>query len=230
MPGRAFRFGLVARTLAPGEAWADKARRAEQLGYAVLTMPDHFRNQLGAVPALTAAALATTRLRVGSRSSSRWTSTIRPSSRARSRRWTSLLGRALRARPGRGLAARGIRGGLGIRYDTAGTRIERLAEAVTIIKRLLTGERVTFAGRHYTITGLEGQPGEQAAAAAHPDRGRRPAHAHPRRTGGRHRRARPARANGRRRARVGRLRRRRAPWRRSRGCARQRGRASPRSS
>ncbi len=49
----------------------------------------------------------------------------------------------------------------GIRYDAAGTRIERLAEAVTIIKGLLTGERVTFAGRHYTITDLEGRPGVQ---------------------------------------------------------------------
>ena len=66
MPGRAFRFGFVARTLAPGETWADKARRAEQLGFSVLTMPDHFRNQLAPVPALTAAALATSRLRVGS--------------------------------------------------------------------------------------------------------------------------------------------------------------------
>src|SRR6267142_1492363 len=33
------------------------------------------------------------------------------------------------------------------------TRVERLTEAVTIIKGLLKGEQVTFAGRHYRVTG-----------------------------------------------------------------------------
>jgi alkanesulfonate monooxygenase SsuD/methylene tetrahydromethanopterin reductase-like flavin-dependent oxidoreductase (luciferase family) len=37
----------------------------QQLGYSVLAVPDHFRDQLAPVPALTAAALATTRLRAG---------------------------------------------------------------------------------------------------------------------------------------------------------------------
>src|SRR4029450_7210691 len=66
MGGRSFRFGYVAPPVAPGESWAEKARRVEALGYSILLMPDHFRNQLAPVPALTAAALATTRLRVGS--------------------------------------------------------------------------------------------------------------------------------------------------------------------
>ena len=43
-------------------------------------------------------------------------------------------------------------------YDEAGlpsgrVRVERLAEAVTVIKRLLNGEAVTFAGQHYQIAG-----------------------------------------------------------------------------
>ena len=108
------------------------------------------------------------------------------------------------------LAARGIRPG---RHPVrrAGTRIERLAESVTIIKGLLAGERVTLTGRHYAIAGLAGRPIRgPATATAHPDRRRRPAHAHPGRTRGRHRRARAARAPRRRRARVGRLRRGRA--------------------
>jgi len=45
--------------------WADLARRAEANGYDVLTMPDHFTDQLAPVPALMAAADATTDLRVG---------------------------------------------------------------------------------------------------------------------------------------------------------------------
>src|SRR3954466_8642410 len=41
----------------------------------------------------------------------------------------------------------------GLGFDTASTRVARLAEAVTIIKGLLRGEPVTFAGQHYRVTG-----------------------------------------------------------------------------
>jgi len=41
----------------------------------------------------------------------------------------------------------------GLGFDRGGTRVERLAEAVTIIKGLLNGDEVTFAGRHYHVTG-----------------------------------------------------------------------------
>ena len=41
------------------------ARRAEDLGYSTLFMPDHFGDQLAPVPALMAAADATTSLRIG---------------------------------------------------------------------------------------------------------------------------------------------------------------------
>jgi probable F420-dependent oxidoreductase len=37
--------------------------------------------------------------------------------------------------------------------DAGGARVERLAEAVPIVKRLLNGEEVTFAGRHYRVNG-----------------------------------------------------------------------------
>jgi probable F420-dependent oxidoreductase len=46
----------------------------------------------------------------------------------------------------------------GILFDAPGTRIERMAEAVTLVKGLLTGEPVHFTGRHYTIAGLRGTP------------------------------------------------------------------------
>jgi len=41
----------------------------------------------------------------------------------------------------------------GLRFDAGGARVERLAEAVLIVKRLLNGEEVTFAGRHYRVNG-----------------------------------------------------------------------------
>src|SRR5918911_1552931 len=37
---RAFRFGVVAAFARGGDEWADKARRAESLGYATLVTPD----------------------------------------------------------------------------------------------------------------------------------------------------------------------------------------------
>src|SRR5688500_16779769 len=63
---RRFRFGVQAHNAADGKAWAATARKAEDLGYATLFMPDHFADQLAPMPALMAAADATTTLRVGS--------------------------------------------------------------------------------------------------------------------------------------------------------------------
>jgi len=41
----------------------------------------------------------------------------------------------------------------GIVFERGRVRVERLAEAVTIVKRLFTGEPVTYAGQHYQVTG-----------------------------------------------------------------------------
>lgn len=41
---------------------------------------------------------------------------------------------------------------IGLRFDAGRVRVERLGESVTIIKQLLAGEEVTFAGAHYTLT------------------------------------------------------------------------------
>jgi probable F420-dependent oxidoreductase len=65
---RKFRFAAQLSTTAEGTArsWADQARRAEDIGYSTLLMPDHFGDQLAPVPALAAVAAATTTLRMGS--------------------------------------------------------------------------------------------------------------------------------------------------------------------
>src|SRR5689334_21113447 len=62
---RRFRFGAQLSYAGSGEEWLAKARRLESLGYATLCMPDHFDDQLAPLPALTAAAAATSTLRVG---------------------------------------------------------------------------------------------------------------------------------------------------------------------
>ncbi len=65
---RKFRFAAQLGNAPENSArsWADQARRAEDLGFATLLMPDHFGDQLAPVPALAAAAAATTTLRMGS--------------------------------------------------------------------------------------------------------------------------------------------------------------------
>ena len=60
-----FRFGVTIRHAASANEWVASARRAEELGYDILTMPDHLGNQLAPIAGLMAAAAATTRLRVG---------------------------------------------------------------------------------------------------------------------------------------------------------------------
>jgi len=47
----------------------------------------------------------------------------------------------------------------GISFDPPGVRIARLGEATEIVRRLLSGEEVRFAGNHYRIDGAVCRPG-----------------------------------------------------------------------
>jgi probable F420-dependent oxidoreductase len=156
MTARPFRFGVTAPTVLSGPAWVERVRRIEQLGYAIVHVPDHFRDQLAPVPALTAAAMATTRLRVGSLVFSN--DFRHPVVLAKEAATLDVLSGG---RFELGLGSGWLReeyDQAGISFDAPGTRIDRLTEAVGIVKGLLAGERVTFAGRHYAIAGLEGRP------------------------------------------------------------------------
>jgi probable F420-dependent oxidoreductase len=64
MSERAFRFGIVAATAASGAEWVATAKRAEELGYDTLLVPDTLHT-LAPFPALAAAAASTRTLRVG---------------------------------------------------------------------------------------------------------------------------------------------------------------------
>ena len=64
---RPFRFGVVVASAQSRAAWITTALRAEELGYAILLMPDRTTGGLLApMPALALAASATQKLRVGS--------------------------------------------------------------------------------------------------------------------------------------------------------------------
>ena len=55
-------FGVNALRATSRAEWLDNARRVEDLGYAVLAVPDHLAGRLAPLPALASAASVTTRL------------------------------------------------------------------------------------------------------------------------------------------------------------------------
>jgi probable F420-dependent oxidoreductase len=153
---RPFRFGAGVTGAGSRAEWAALARRIEELGYAVLLVPDHFDEQFPPSVALMAAADAVPRLRLGSYV---YDNDFRhPALLAKEAATLDLLTD--------GRLELGIGAGwntsdyaqTGIPFESAGMRIERLAEAITIIRQFFTQESVTFAGTYYHVTGLEGRP------------------------------------------------------------------------
>ena len=150
-PAKPFRFGVNLRTAASGAAWVEVARRAEALGYSTLTVPDHFTEMFSPMPAIVAAAAATTRLRVGTLVLNN--DFRHPVLLAREAALVDLL---TDGRLQLGLGAGYMKSEYaqaGLPFDRGGVRVARLGEAVTILKGLLRGDTVTFAGHHYRVTG-----------------------------------------------------------------------------
>jgi len=123
------------------EHWREVAQRAEALGYDTLLMPDHITSQLAPVAALAAAAAATTTLRIGSFV---FDNDYRnPVMLAKEATTLDLLsGGRLEFGIGAGWNTSDYRQ-LGIPYDTPKVRVDRMEEAVALIKRLWTEEKVT---------------------------------------------------------------------------------------
>ena len=146
-----FRFGVSVRGVRTRAEWVEKARKIEELGYNALTVPDHLSDLFAPMPAVLSAAEATKHLRVGTNVLNN--DLRHPVLVAREAATVDLL---TDGRLQLGLGAGSLRSEYdqaGLGFDPGGARVERLAEAVTIIKGLLKGEQVTFAGRHYRVTG-----------------------------------------------------------------------------
>jgi probable F420-dependent oxidoreductase len=138
------------------KAWREKARQVETLGYTTVYLPDHFGDQLSPIAALMAAADATTTLRVGSLV---FDNDYRhPVVLAKEAATLDLLSDG---RLDFGLGAGWLASDYeqtGIPLDPPGIRIERMAEALQIIKSFFAGGAVSFAGKHYTVQGVEAAP------------------------------------------------------------------------
>jgi probable F420-dependent oxidoreductase len=152
----AFRFAVHAANASSGDAWLTFARRAEALGYDTLLVPDHLGRQLSPISALAAAAVVTERLRIGPHV---FANDFRhPLVMAREAASLDVLsGGRLELGLGAGWRTGDYRQ-LGLPYEAPGRRIDRLAEALPLVRRLLEGETVSHGGPHYRLDGAVVHP------------------------------------------------------------------------
>ncbi|MGN9779878.1 TIGR03621 family F420-dependent LLM class oxidoreductase [Nonomuraea sp. ZG12] len=154
---RRFRFGAVVREAGSGREWADKARRVEGAGFDVLLAPDHLvGDRFAPVAALTAAACATTRLRVGTLVLAN--DFRHPAVLAKELATLDVISEGrLEIGLGTGWMAADYEAA-GLELRPPGVRVDRLAEAVAVLKGLWSGEEFGFEGAHYTLRGMRLRP------------------------------------------------------------------------
>jgi probable F420-dependent oxidoreductase len=151
-----FRFGVQTSKGRSGDDWREKARKIEDLGYSSLLIPDHFDDQFAPMPAMMAAADATSTLRVGGLVLDN--DYKHPLVLAKEIATLDVLsGGRVELGIGAGWMETDYRAS-GIPYDPPGVRISRFAEGLRIIKGLLSDEPVDFKGKYYTITSHNGLP------------------------------------------------------------------------
>jgi probable F420-dependent oxidoreductase len=151
-----FRFALQVSNAASPTAWRELARKAEDLGYSTLYMPDHLGDQWAPLVALTVAAEATSTLRVGTLVLDN--DFRHPVILAREAATLDLL---TDGRFELGLGAGWMRADYeqsGIPMNPASVRIERLAESIEIMRSLWSTGRAEFSGAHYTVQDVSGMP------------------------------------------------------------------------
>ena len=145
---RSFRFGIQLSKL-PIDGWAERVRRIEALGYSTVFWPDHFSTQWDPAAALAAVAAVTDELRIGTLV---WGVDYRhPVVLAKSAATLHLISGG---RHEFGIGAGWMESDYveaGIPYDRPGVRIERLGEALQIIRSMWTEKETSFEGKHYRI-------------------------------------------------------------------------------
>ncbi|WP_063766277.1 TIGR03621 family F420-dependent LLM class oxidoreductase [Streptosporangium amethystogenes] len=153
---RPFRFGVETAGAPNAARWRDIARAVEDLGYRTLLIIDHLSDQLAPVPAMLAAADATTTLRVGSHMLAN--EFRHPALLAKEAATVDLLSEG---RLELGLGAgwnRAEHERIGVELPAPPTRVDRLAEAIAVVKGLLEHESFSFSGRHYALDEVAGLP------------------------------------------------------------------------
>jgi len=166
---RPFRFAVQSFSAESGDAWRERARKAEALGYSALHLADHIIGEgpvleatnhplqtLAAVPAIAVAAEATSTLRVGCRV---FCIDYRPA--AVLAKEAATLDLLSGGRLELGLGAGWLRGeyeAIGLDFDPAPVRIDRLAETVAFLKAHFAPGQIEVSGEHVNVRGYAAAP------------------------------------------------------------------------
>ena len=158
MSKRPFRFAVTA--LAGNRnatRWREKVRRVEDLGYSSIFTMDHVNGTpFGPIAAMCFAAEASRALHIGSMI---FANDFRhPVLLAKEMATVDLLSD--------GRLELGLGAGwwpddyqaLGITFERGGLRLDRLEESIRIMKSFFVGDKVSYHGAHYSVTGVESRP------------------------------------------------------------------------
>ncbi len=151
-----FRFGIQTSFAESAEAWSAKAKKIEDLGFSSLFIPDHFNEQFAPIPALMAAADATSTLRLGTMVLDN--DYRHPLVLAKEIATLDILSGG---RVELGLGAGWMRSDYeqaGIPYDRPGVRIRRFEEGLQVIKGMFADGPFSFSGEFYNITDHDALP------------------------------------------------------------------------
>jgi probable F420-dependent oxidoreductase len=155
MSQRPFRFGVVAGQARSAEEWIAKARRAESLGFSSFLIPDTLGQTFAPLPALAVVAAATRSIRLGTYVLAN--DYRNPVLVARECATLDFLSGG-RFELGLGAGRPGVEEDLrklGIPFDSGGVRVDRLAEALGLIKAILSGRPADAPGPHYAAAGAD---------------------------------------------------------------------------
>jgi probable F420-dependent oxidoreductase len=153
---RPFHFLADVSEIVSGPELAARAKRAEEMGYHAVVVPDHLLGQLSPVVAMATVAAATTTLRM---SAFVINNDLRhPAVLAQDLACIDVLsGGRVDIAIGAGWNKPEY-DAIGLTFDPTPVRQARLAESITVLKGIFSGEPFSFAGEHYTITEYSGEP------------------------------------------------------------------------
>lgn len=157
MNGTRFRFSVQAAEARSRRDWVELVRRIDDAGFDMIVTADHLGGCWSPLLPLATAAEVSDRLRLGVLVLNN--DFHHPSLLARAAVTLDLLSEG-RLELGLGAGhARPEYERAGLAFDPAAVRVERLEEAVVVLRRLLDGEAVTFTGRHYQLVDERCDPG-----------------------------------------------------------------------
>ena len=166
---RPFRFGLQAFGASSPQDWRDQARQAESLGFSTFSVADHVIGpgpalaatnhpvqDVAAVPAMAVAIEATSTINIGAR-----VFCVDYRQPVMFAKELATLAFFAEGRLEIGVGAGWLQGeyeAMGVRWDRAGVRLDRLEETLALIRAHFADGEIDLDGTHVHAVGFEGVP------------------------------------------------------------------------